>query len=122
MTGNALKITALFVSDTNLFAGTWGSSAFRSTNNGTTWDTASNGLTSNHVHAFTVSPNPVGGTNLFAGTYFSDGVYLSTDNGGAAGIPARYRINEHLMYGLLLYLTRISLLELIQEEFFILSI
>ena len=81
LTGSALNITALFVSDTNLFAGTWGGRAFRSTNNGTTWTSARNGLTSDNVHAFTVYPNSTGGTNLFAGTYFGNGVYLSTDNG-----------------------------------------
>jgi len=83
LTGTSLYIVALFVSDTNLFAGTWGSSAFRSTNNGTTWTSANNGLTSNNVHAFADFPNWTGSTNLFAGTYFASGVYLSTDNGGS---------------------------------------
>jgi photosystem II stability/assembly factor-like uncharacterized protein len=82
LTDTARFITALFAVDTNLFAGTWGRSAFRSTDKGESWIPANIGLTSTHVHAFTVYTNPVSGTNLFAGTFFSDGVYLSTDNGG----------------------------------------
>lgn len=62
------------VSDTNLFAGTWGGGVFLSTNNGTSWTMVNNGLTNTNVRTLTVS-----GTNLFAGT--DGGVFLSTNNG-----------------------------------------
>jgi hypothetical protein len=53
-----------------------GPPVYVSTNNGTSWTAASTGLTNNYVLSLAVSPNGVGGTNLFAGT--SGGVFLST--------------------------------------------
>jgi len=44
------------------------------------WVQTNTGLTSPNVHAFAVSPNGTGGTNLFAGTY-GGGAFLSTNNG-----------------------------------------
>ena len=46
---------------TNLFAGTWGSGVFFSTDNGTSWTSVNSGLTYNVVYALAVK-----GTNLFA--------------------------------------------------------
>ncbi|MFZ1081304.1 MAG: hypothetical protein WAO19_05190 [Candidatus Kryptoniota bacterium] len=73
------SIFCFVVSDTNLFAGTDGG-VFLSTNKGTSWSAVNAGLTNNHVHAFAVSSNGAGGTNVFAGT-FDGGVFLSTNNG-----------------------------------------
>ncbi|MBK6913405.1 MAG: T9SS type A sorting domain-containing protein [Ignavibacteriales bacterium] len=69
------NVQALAVSETILFAGTYGGGVFRSTNNGTSWTEVNSGLTDTEVYALAVS-----GTNLFAGTLFG-GVFLSTNNG-----------------------------------------
>ena len=68
----------------NLFAGTYGSGVFLSTNDGTSWTDVNSGLPTNtNVSSFAVS-----GTNLFAGAFEDQnlgrpgGVFLSTDNGG----------------------------------------
>jgi ligand-binding sensor domain-containing protein len=68
------EIRALAVSGTNLYAGTWDSGVFLSTNNGASWRAVNAGLGNHYVSALAVSD-----TNLFAGTY--DGVFLSTNNG-----------------------------------------
>jgi hypothetical protein len=68
-------VRCLAVSGTNLFAGTYLGGVFLSTNNGTSWQAASTGLTNTSVRALAVS-----GTNLFAGTYWR-GVFVSTSNG-----------------------------------------
>ncbi|MBK6760512.1 MAG: hypothetical protein IPG73_07375 [Ignavibacteria bacterium] len=69
-------IRCMAVSDTNLFAGTYGSAGvFLSTNNGASWTAVNTGLTNNIVLSLAVS-----GTNLFAGTEGS-GVFRSTNNG-----------------------------------------
>ncbi|MFA6456735.1 MAG: hypothetical protein WCW40_07935, partial [Bacteroidota bacterium] len=68
-----IHITALTVSDTNLFAGT-PSGVFRSADNGTSWTAVNDGLENKSVTSFAVS-----GANIFAGTNYD--VYLSTNNG-----------------------------------------
>jgi len=69
------SIYALFVSGTNIFAGTAGSGVFRSIDSALSWTPANATMTTAVVQAFT------GGTsNLFAGTKLG-GVYRSTDNG-----------------------------------------
>ena len=68
------EISSIAVSDINLFTGTSGGGVFLSTNNGTYWTAANNGLTNLNVKSFSVY-----GTNLFAGT--NGGVFLSTNNG-----------------------------------------
>ena len=68
------SISALAVSDTNLFAGVDGGGVFLSTNNGTNWTQADSGLTNTYVIALAVN-----GTDLFAGT--PGGVFLSTNKG-----------------------------------------
>jgi hypothetical protein len=102
-TGLCLNVRALAVSGTNLFAG--GSGVFLSTNNGTSWtEVVDTNYTYKYlVSAFAVSPNGVGGTNLFAGltpprpnypissNLFArpnrmggpSGVFLSTNNGSS---------------------------------------
>jgi len=57
-------LRALAVSGTNLFAGTWGSGVFLSTNNGTSWTAVNTGLGSGGE--LTVSARAVSGMNLFA--------------------------------------------------------
>src|SRR5271157_4520991 len=57
------NISALTVSGSNIFAGTWGAGIFLSTNNGTSWTEVNSGLTNSYVNCFAVS-----GTNIFAGT------------------------------------------------------
>jgi ligand-binding sensor domain-containing protein len=67
--------------DTNLFVGTL-HGIFLSTDNGTSWTAANNGLPESNriVQSLVVSPNGAGGTNLFAGIWYG-GVFLSTNNG-----------------------------------------
>jgi len=61
---------------TNLFAGTGEEGIFRSTDNGTTWNSANSGIPQyTSVHSFAAN-----GINLFAGTWLK-GVFLSTNNG-----------------------------------------
>lgn len=69
-------VWSLVVSDTNLFAGTWGEGVFLSTNEGTSWTPANTSLTdSTWVTSLVAS-----GTNLLA-AIFRAGVVLSRDNG-----------------------------------------
>ncbi|NIV14364.1 MAG: T9SS type A sorting domain-containing protein [Aliifodinibius sp.] len=70
-----LDVRDLAVSDTNLFAGTYGGGVFLSTNNGTSWTPVNTGLTNMKIWALAVSD-----TNLFAGTNLG-GVFRSTNNG-----------------------------------------
>jgi photosystem II stability/assembly factor-like uncharacterized protein len=67
-------ISALAVSDSNVFAGTSGG-VFLSTNTGTSWIKV-NGLKDTEVKSLAIS-----GGYIFAGTHFGGGIYLSTDNG-----------------------------------------
>jgi hypothetical protein len=71
-------ISCLIVMDTDLFAGTWSSGVFRSTNNGATW--LPTGISSQEwIAAFaTDSINLIAGSNEM-GLY--GGVFLTTDNG-----------------------------------------
>ena len=69
-------IHSVFVSDTNLFAGTNGGGIFLSENDGVSWTAVDSGLTglSRYVNSFAVI-----GSDLFAGT--RTGVFLSTNDG-----------------------------------------
>jgi photosystem II stability/assembly factor-like uncharacterized protein len=60
-----------------LYAGTQGTGVFRTTDGGTNWNPASNGLTSLDVTALAVDPSGAG--TVYAGT--SGGVFKSTDGG-----------------------------------------
>lgn len=73
------RIITLTMSDTNLFAGTYGFGVYRSSINGSTWTTVNNGLTNWNVLTLIAAGGP-GGIYLFAGTEDS-GVYFSTNNG-----------------------------------------
>jgi hypothetical protein len=69
-------VQCIAVSGANLFAGTYLGGVFVSTDNGTSWTVANNGLTNKNVYCLAVS-----GTNLFAGILSGGGVFLSTNNG-----------------------------------------
>jgi hypothetical protein len=69
-----VSVLAFAVSGTNIFAATYGSGVFLSTNSGTSWTKVNSGLTDNYVNTLVMS-----GPNLFAGT--EGGAFLSTSNG-----------------------------------------
>ncbi|NUM71160.1 MAG: choice-of-anchor A family protein [Ignavibacteriaceae bacterium] len=59
----------------NLYAGTWANGMFKSTNGGTTWNAANNGIASGSVvTSMTRTPSE----NIFTGT-FGNGLYNTTD-------------------------------------------
>ena len=66
-------VQSLFISDSNIFAGTGGNGVFLSTDFGKSW--ASAGLPNRYVYSFANS-----NAFLFAGTD-APGVYYSTNNG-----------------------------------------
>jgi len=68
-----IDIQSLAIIDSNIFAGTWGSGMYLSTNYANNW--ATSGLTGAEVKALAIN-----NTNIFAGTE-GGGVNLSTDNG-----------------------------------------
>jgi hypothetical protein len=67
-------VTAFMIIDTNIFAGTYGEGVSLSTDTGTSWKSASFGLSNGRVHSFARID-----TNIFAGT--DSGVFLTTNNG-----------------------------------------
>jgi photosystem II stability/assembly factor-like uncharacterized protein len=69
------RVQCLAFVGTNLFAGTYGSGVFLSTDNGAVWTAVDSGLTDLHIQALVTSD-----TNLFAGSAW-DGIFLSTNNG-----------------------------------------
>lgn len=73
------QVQSLAVSSSgSIFAGTYGSGVYRSTDNGASW--AQVGLTSSEVYSFAVNSS----NYIFAGVgYFNLGAYLSTDNGSS---------------------------------------
>ena len=73
---NGAFITSLAVSGTNVFAGTDEAGVYLSTNSGSSWTLANNGLTNKSVTSLAVI-----GSNIFAGT--DDGVFRSTNNGSS---------------------------------------
>jgi photosystem II stability/assembly factor-like uncharacterized protein len=73
---HANSVSSLTVSNTNLFAGTYGN-IFFSTNNGTSWTQADSGLVWNQPGVLALAAN---GANMYAGLNGS-GVFLSTNNG-----------------------------------------
>ena len=60
----------------DLFAGTWGSGVFRSTDNGERWTRVNTGLTNATVQTLAINQS----RDIFAGTIGS-GIFRSTDNG-----------------------------------------
>jgi hypothetical protein len=75
MTGAYVK--CLTISGKTILAGTWGNGAYRSTDFGTTWSPAKNGLRDSVVYALAAS-----GKNVFAGTP-TQGVFMSGDAGAS---------------------------------------
>lgn len=69
-----LLVTALAISDRNIFAGTERNGVFLSTDNGTIWSKINTGLFNKHIFALLLN-----GNNIFAGTYC--GVFVSDDKG-----------------------------------------
>ena len=76
---NSYQIESLATNGTNIFAGTYNGEVFLSTNNGTDWKLANNGL----PNQYSITTIAINGTNIFAGTgsYSEGGIYLSTNNG-----------------------------------------
>jgi photosystem II stability/assembly factor-like uncharacterized protein len=72
---DSMFVTALVVSDTNLFAGINVEGVFRSTDSGASWTEVNSGLTNTNVVGLFVS-----GTSLFARTFIG-GVCRTTDSG-----------------------------------------
>jgi hypothetical protein len=83
------NVQALTVSGTQLFAGTYNSGIYLSSNNGTNWTAVNNGLTTLNVSSFAAS-----GTTLFAGT--SGGVFLTTNNGSNWAVVNNGLTNLHI--------------------------
>jgi len=88
--------TALTISGTNIFAGTYGiaglsgDGVFLSTDTGKSWTAVNNGLTESDVTAFATI-----GTNIFLGS--KEGVFLSTNSGSnwtavSNGLPSNYYV------------------------------
>jgi hypothetical protein len=72
------NVTALAISDSNIFVGTDGSGIFLSSNDGQLWDSVNTGLPANTI----VLSFAISGNNIFAGTN-NNGVFLSTNNGSS---------------------------------------
>lgn len=68
------NVRTLYLNNSDIFAGTYGSGVYLSTDNGMNWESRNNGLGSMNVYSIVVN-----GSNLYAGT--SVGVYLSTNYG-----------------------------------------
>lgn len=63
---------------TSLYAGTWGSGVFKSTNGGRNWEAVNTGLTNTDVLALAI--DPMATTTIYAGTH--SGVFKSTNGCG----------------------------------------
>jgi hypothetical protein len=79
-------VSTLVVSGTNLFAGSYGSGIFLSTNSGASWTAVNNGLPRSVYERQDIYCLATVGQNLFAGA--RGGVFLST-NSGASWTAAR---------------------------------
>jgi len=74
---NGGEVYCFAVSDSNLFAGTFGGGVFRSTDNGSQWESVNSGLVNMNVRALAVR-----GSMIFAGTS-GGGIFLSTNRGNS---------------------------------------
>jgi hypothetical protein len=68
------SISSFATSGTHLFAGTYGSGVYLTSDDGESWAAASTGLPGTAINALAIS-----GTHLFAGTY--SGIFVSSNNG-----------------------------------------
>ncbi len=75
VTSNDQNTYALISDGNNIYAGTGGAGVYLSSNCGSSWNAANNGLTSTGISSFAIN-----GSNIFAGA--NDGLYLSTNSGG----------------------------------------
>jgi ligand-binding sensor domain-containing protein len=96
--GSDNVVYALAASGSHLFAGVNGIGVYRSTNNGTSWDSLNTGLTNKYIQCLAVSD-----TNVFAGT-FSGGVFRTTLNGTSwtkvsVGLPDWAFVNAIVVSG-----------------------
>ena len=96
VTGVSGSVYAFAVSDTNLFAGSYGGGVLRSTNNGANWTAVNTGLTHPYVFCLAVS-----GTDLFAGT-FGRGAWrrplsemITSVKQVSADLPTRFSLGQN---------------------------
>ncbi len=92
-----LAVSPAFGTDETLFAGTYGSGVFRSTDRGASWLAVNNGLTNTSVGALALSPGFATDHTIFAGT--GRGVFRSTDGGDSwqpvnQGMPPNLANNQ----------------------------
>lgn len=73
-----------------IYAGTFGSGIYRSTDGGKSWQPASNGLREMRIHSMVIDPTD---TKIIYAGLERDGVYKSTDN-GATWKPANLGIKD----------------------------
>lgn len=73
-----IDVRAMAISNTKIYAGTWGQGLYTSTDGGDSWSAISRELTNAAVHALAVNADG----DIFAGTYTS-GIYRSTNDGSS---------------------------------------
>jgi hypothetical protein len=78
---------ALMTKGSNVYAGTFGG-VFKSTDNGTSWSARINGFTNFQIYSLAGK-----GDTLFAGLYFSGGIYVSTNDGINWGFSGLSNLN-----------------------------
>ena len=78
---DTVKVNAIVIRDSSIFAGTNGDGIFVSTNNGENWKSINEGLQSKIIHTILITGKALsaGQVRIFAGT--ETGVTVSTDNG-----------------------------------------
>lgn len=86
-------VSAIAVSGSNIYAGTYQYGIFLSTDGGTTWTAINTGLTTNNILSFAVNGNAIyAGTNGY-------GVFIST-NSGASWAPINTGLTDQTVYSL----------------------
>jgi len=86
-------VSAIAVSGSNIYAGTYQYGIFLSTDGGTTWAAINTGLTTNNILSFAVNGNAIyAGTNGY-------GVFIST-NSGANWTPINTGLTNQTVYSL----------------------
>ncbi len=94
------SIVALAISPQNpqiMYAGTWGSGVFKSTNGGATWSAASSGLTTMEINALAVDPN--NSSVVYAGPY-RDKLYKTVNGGQSWTFAGAGLQDQAIVYGL----------------------